>query len=130
LAVKSRIRLGTAVSNPIRSSTHQALRKARTQRLEDGSPVHSFRTLLGELKTLTRSRVLPPNAPAAAAFVRVAWKLAAFPQVHPNSLASYRLVSCAEAMRIKRLTSIKFAYATGGRLLQGLHSIRSQVGQS
>jgi hypothetical protein len=49
----------------------QALRKARTQRLDDGTPVHSFRTLLGELKTLTRSRVLPPNAPQAAAFDKV-----------------------------------------------------------
>ena len=45
--------------------------KARTQRLEDGSPVHSFRTLLGELKTLTRSRVRPPQAPAAAIFDKV-----------------------------------------------------------
>ena len=49
----------------------QALRKARTQRLQDGSPVHSFRTLLGELKTLTRSRVLPPKAPVTAAFDKV-----------------------------------------------------------
>jgi hypothetical protein len=49
----------------------KALRKARSQRLEDGSPVHSFRTLLGELKTLTRSRVRPPDAPAAAIFDKV-----------------------------------------------------------
>src|SRR6266566_4896433 len=49
----------------------KALRKARTQRLEDGSPVHSFRTLLGKLKTLTRSRVRPPDAPAAAIFDKV-----------------------------------------------------------
>lgn len=49
----------------------QALRKARTKHLEDGTPVHSFRTLLGELKTLTRSRVLPPNAPASATFDKV-----------------------------------------------------------
>lgn len=49
----------------------KALRKARTQRLEDGSPVHSFRTLLGELKTLTRSRILPPDAPTAAIFDKV-----------------------------------------------------------
>jgi hypothetical protein len=31
----------------------------------------SFRTLLGELKTLTRSRVRPPDAPTAAIFDKV-----------------------------------------------------------
>jgi len=33
--------------------------------------VQSFRTLLSELKTLTRSRVLPPKAPVTAAFDKV-----------------------------------------------------------
>ena len=45
-----------------------ALAKARTQRLPDGSPVHSFGTLLGELATLTRDRVVPTGAPDEAAF--------------------------------------------------------------
>ena len=40
-----------------------ALAKARTQRLPDGSPVHSFGTLLGELATLTRNRVVTTGAP-------------------------------------------------------------------
>jgi hypothetical protein len=49
-----------------------ALAKARTQRLPDGSPVHSFGTLLGELATLTRNRVVPTGAPDEAAFDIVA----------------------------------------------------------
>lgn len=49
-----------------------ALRKASTQQLPDGSPVHSWRTLLATLRTLTRNRVLPKGAPAAAAFEMVA----------------------------------------------------------
>jgi len=49
-----------------------ALAKARTQHLPDGSPVHSFGTLLGELATLTRNRVRPVGAPDEAAFELVA----------------------------------------------------------
>ena len=45
-----------------------ALAKAHTQRLPDGTPVHSFGTLMTELATLTRNRVLPPGAPDEAAF--------------------------------------------------------------
>lgn len=49
-----------------------ALRKARTQRLEDGTPVHSLRTLLRELASLTRSRVLVPGTAQAASFEKCA----------------------------------------------------------
>ncbi len=49
-----------------------ALRKAHTQQLPDGTPVHSFRTLLAELATLTRNRVVPAGAPDEAAFEIVA----------------------------------------------------------
>ncbi len=49
-----------------------ALRKARTGRLPDGTPAHSFRTLLAELATLTRDRLVPAGAPDAAAFEIVA----------------------------------------------------------
>jgi Transposase DDE domain len=35
----------------------QAERKAQTQRLPDGSPVYSFKTLLNELATLTKNRL-------------------------------------------------------------------------
>ncbi len=49
-----------------------ALRKASTQQLTDGSPVHSWRTLLVALRSLTRNRVLPKGAPEAAAFEMVA----------------------------------------------------------
>ncbi|MFV2063897.1 MAG: hypothetical protein ACC726_10360, partial [Chloroflexota bacterium] len=37
-------------------------------RLPDGTPVHSFGTLLSELATLTRNRVVPVGAPDEAAF--------------------------------------------------------------
>ena len=48
--------------------SESALAKARTQRLPDGTPVHSFGTLLSELGTLTRNRVVPSGAPDEAAF--------------------------------------------------------------
>jgi len=49
-----------------------ALAKARTRQLPDGSAVHSFRTLLAELATLTRDRLVPAGAPDEAAFEVVA----------------------------------------------------------
>jgi len=45
-----------------------ALAKASRHELADGTPAHSFRTLLAEMATLTRNRVLPPGAPDEAAF--------------------------------------------------------------
>jgi len=45
-----------------------ALRKAHTGRLADGTPAHSFRTLLAELGTLTRNLVVPAGGPEVAAF--------------------------------------------------------------
>ena len=49
-----------------------ALAKAHTGHLPDGTRAHSFRTLLGELATLTRNRVVPAGAPDEAAFEMVA----------------------------------------------------------
>jgi transposase len=40
--------------------------KARTHTLSDGTPAHSFRTLLDELSTIVRSRCRAPAAPDAA----------------------------------------------------------------
>jgi transposase len=45
-----------------------ALAKASHHRLADGTPAHSFRTLLAELATLTRNTVVLPGAPVASAF--------------------------------------------------------------
>ncbi|MHB8332678.1 MAG: IS1634 family transposase [Candidatus Dormibacteria bacterium] len=45
-----------------------ALRKASTQQLEDGTPVHSFPTLLRSLATVCRNQVVPNGLPEAAAF--------------------------------------------------------------
>lgn len=45
-----------------------ALRKDRDHRTADGIAVHSFRTLMDELRTLTRNRVLLPGADEGAAF--------------------------------------------------------------
>jgi hypothetical protein len=45
-----------------------ALAKARTHELPDGTPAHSFRTLLAEMATLTRNLVVPAGAPDEAAF--------------------------------------------------------------
>lgn len=46
---------------PARRSS-AALAKARTQRLEDGTAVHSFRSLLSQLATLTRNTVRVPSS--------------------------------------------------------------------
>ena len=54
------------VGPPGRSVT--ALRKDRHHRTPDGFPVHSVRTLMGELATLTRNRVILPGADEGAAF--------------------------------------------------------------
>jgi hypothetical protein len=43
-----------------------AKRKAKTKRTDDGQPVHSFRTLLADLATLTRNTVRCGRAPAMA----------------------------------------------------------------
>ena len=45
-----------------------ALRKASTQELEDGTPVHSFGTLIDHLRTMARNRVVPRGMPDSAAF--------------------------------------------------------------
>jgi hypothetical protein len=45
-----------------------ALAKASTHELADGTPVHSFRTLLADLATLTRNLVVLAGAPNEAAF--------------------------------------------------------------
>ena len=43
-----------------------ALRKAQVRALEDGSPVHSFRTLLSDLETIVRNQCRVPGADANA----------------------------------------------------------------
>lgn len=49
-----------------RSSEAQA--KASRKRLPDGAKAHSFRTLMAELATVTKDRMLPEGAPPEAAF--------------------------------------------------------------
>ena len=44
-----------------------AREKARSKRTTDGLPVHSLRTLLGDLATITRNRVVP-QVPGAVPF--------------------------------------------------------------
>jgi len=63
---EERPELDDPVAPAVRSDA--ALAKAHTQRLPDGTPVHSFGTLLSELATLTRNRVVPVGAPDEAAF--------------------------------------------------------------
>jgi len=67
---EARPELDDPVAPAVRSDA--ALTKARTQRLPDGGTVHSFRTLLAELATLTRDRVVPVGAPDETAFDLVA----------------------------------------------------------
>ena len=67
---EDRPELPDPVAPAVRSEA--ALTKARTQHLPDDTLVHSFGTLLSELATLTRNRVVPVGAPDAAAFDLVA----------------------------------------------------------
>ena len=55
-----------SVVAPARVS-ESARRKARRKRTDDGRPVHSFRTLLGDLATVTKNRVAP-RLPGAEPF--------------------------------------------------------------
>jgi transposase len=55
--------LAEDVVAPARRSS-SALAKARTQRLADHTPVHSFRSLLAQLATLTRNTVRVPSSEA------------------------------------------------------------------
>ena len=55
--------LAADVVAPARRSA-SALAKARTQRLADDSPVHSFRSLLAQLATLTKNTVRVPSSEA------------------------------------------------------------------
>jgi hypothetical protein len=54
------------VGPPERSAS--ALAKERDHRTSEGFPVHSFGTLMGELATLTRNRVVPAGTDEQAAF--------------------------------------------------------------
>ena len=56
----------TSVVAPARVS-ESARRKARRKHTDDGRPVHSFRTLLGDLATVTKNRVAP-RLPGAEPF--------------------------------------------------------------
>jgi hypothetical protein len=67
---EDRPELPDPVAPAVRSEA--ALAKAHTRRLPDGTPVHSLRTLLAELATLTRNRVVPAGGPDEAAFDIVA----------------------------------------------------------
>ena len=51
--------------DPVAPATRSAaaLRKAATKQLPDGSPAHSFRTLLNDLTTIVRNTCRRPNAP-------------------------------------------------------------------
>jgi transposase len=60
-------RKGTSPVSPAQRSA-AAEEKAATKRRPDGQPVHSFRTLLGELATLARNRVRPVGADDTATF--------------------------------------------------------------
>jgi hypothetical protein len=59
-----------ARTNPVgpRERSAAAIAKERDHRTPEGFPVHSFPTLLAELATLTRNRVLPAGAEEGAAF--------------------------------------------------------------
>ena len=59
---------------PARRST-AALVKARTHKLPDDTPVHSFHSLLTELGTLTKNTVRVPNSPAVFEKLAVATPL-------------------------------------------------------
>ena len=62
----------TLRSSPVAKaeSSPAATRKARTKRTDNGQPVHSFRTLLADLATLTRNTVSCGKGPKMALLAR------------------------------------------------------------
>jgi hypothetical protein len=64
-----------------------AERKALTKRTDDGLPVHSFRSLLGDLATITRNIMAMPDQPDAT-FVL-------FPQLTPVQARAFKLLEVA-----------------------------------
>ncbi|MCE2392483.1 MAG: transposase, partial [Proteobacteria bacterium] len=56
-----------AIRDPVAPAKRSAAaeRKARTGTLDDGTPAHSFRTLLEELSTIVRNTCRTPQAGAA-----------------------------------------------------------------
>lgn len=63
-------RTRTSVVAPAERSA-RAKRKAASKQTDDGTPVHSFRTLLKDLGTITKNRI-QPNIPDSPCFVRIA----------------------------------------------------------
>jgi hypothetical protein len=60
----------TSVVAPAERSA-RAKRKAASKQTDDGTPVHSFRTLLKDLATITKNRI-QPNIPSSPCFTRIA----------------------------------------------------------
>ncbi len=60
----------TSVVAPAERSA-KAKRKAASKRTDDGMPVHSFRTLLKDLATITKNQI-QPNIPDSPAFAKIA----------------------------------------------------------
>lgn len=56
----------TSAADPVAKSTRSpsALRKARSKRTQAGEQVHSYKSLLAELATLTRNTIRPPRTTA------------------------------------------------------------------
>jgi hypothetical protein len=67
-----------------------ARRKAATKRTEDGMPVHSFRSLLAELATLTRNAMAMANQPDAS-FVL-------YPEPTPVQARTFELLGVSQKM--------------------------------
>ncbi len=57
----------TSIVAPSQRS-HAAKRKAASKTCEDGTPVHSFQTILADLATIVRNRMRPRNAGDGASF--------------------------------------------------------------
>jgi transposase len=56
---QARAARASVVAPAVRS--HAALRKAATRKTDDGLPVHSFQTLLGDLATIAKNRIQPKD---------------------------------------------------------------------
>ena len=89
-----------------------ALRKASTQELEDGAPVHSFRTLLKELATLTRNRIRLADreatfdvwpAPPSCSTARSRCFSSCPPRCSQNRAPASRSVELARSLKLQSL---------------------------
>ena len=81
---RSRAEQTSIVAKAKRKRSKAANRKARSKRMDDGLPVHSFRSLLADLATVTRNTMAIATSPDATFVI--------YPQFTPVQARAFQLL--------------------------------------